>query len=95
MVTFLILTHWHWWGVAALLIVGELLAPCLYFMAWSLAAAIVGLVVRFLPGMPGLWQIGLFILMSIILLSTAYVIRSKRAAAEQQKTMANHSGPKP
>ena len=55
MVTYLVLNHWHWWGLAALLIVGELLAPCVYFIAWSLAAAVIGLLVRFLPGMPGLW----------------------------------------
>lgn len=77
MVTYLVLSHWHWWGLAALLIVGELLAPCVYFMAWSLAAAVMGLLVRFLPGMPGLWQIGLFIVLSIILLSLAHHFRSK------------------
>ena len=85
MVTYLILTHWHWWGLAALLIVGELLAPCLYFLAWSVAAAVVGLVARLLPGMPGVWQIGLFVLLSVILLSLAHRIRRKRTAGVDAK----------
>lgn len=79
MVTTLFLTHWHWWGLAGLFILAEILAPCVYFMAWALAAAIVGLVVRVLPGMPGLWQLGLFFILATIFLAFAYFKRRKLA----------------
>ena len=78
MVTYLFITYWHWWGLAALLIVAELLSPCVYFLAWAVAAGIVGLIARYLPGMPGVWQIGSFIILAIISLSLAYYVRRKR-----------------
>lgn len=79
MVSYLMITHWHWWGLAALLIVAELLSPCLYFMAIAIAAALAGLIVRMAPGMPGLWQVGLFIVLSAFTLSLAYYYRNKGA----------------
>ena len=81
MVTYLTITHWHWWGLAGLLIIGELLAPCYYFMAVGTAAGLTGLVVRHLPGMPGLWQIGLFVLLSIITLLTAHRLKRRKQSA--------------
>lgn len=63
---FYILNHWHWWALGALFVIGELLAPCVYFMAIGIAAALVGLVTRFVPEMPGLWQLGLFVVLTLI-----------------------------
>lgn len=77
MVIFLHITYWHWWGLAALLIIGELLSPCVYFLAWGVAAAVTGLVTRLVPGMPGEWQVGLFIVLSAITLSFAYYVRHR------------------
>jgi membrane protein implicated in regulation of membrane protease activity len=85
MVTVFFITHWHWWGLAGLFILGELLAPCIYFMAWGVAAAITGLAVRLLPGMPGPWQLGIFAILSIITLSLAYWLRHKSSDAEADR----------
>ena len=78
---FYILNHWHWWALAALLVIGEILAPCAYFLAMGIAALLVGLVVRFMPGMPGLWQLGLFITFAAIGLGIAQWLRKTKASA--------------
>jgi membrane protein implicated in regulation of membrane protease activity len=75
-----ILNHWHWWALAALLVVGEILAPCVYYLALGIAAALVGLVVRFLPGMGGQWQLGLFVVLAIIALLVAQRVRQRRTS---------------
>lgn len=65
---FYILNHWHWWALAVLFVIGELLAPCVYFLAIGIAAMLTGLVVRLMPQLDGLWQLGLFI--ALVLIST-------------------------
>lgn len=91
MATYLMITHWHWWGLAALLILSELLAPCFYFLAWALAAAILGLMVRFVPELPGLWQLAIFIVLSATCLLLARYIKTKRQqASETPRADADH-----
>jgi membrane protein implicated in regulation of membrane protease activity len=85
---FYILNHWHWWALASLLIIGELLAPCLY-MAMGIAAMLVGLVVRFMPDLGGQWQLGLFIVLCLISTGIARNIRSKRAKRSPEKDTEN------
>ena len=62
--------------IAALLIVGELLAPCAYFMALSVSSAIVGLIWMLLPGLAVELQLGLFAILSALTLGMAYWWRS-------------------
>lgn len=69
---FSVLNPWHWWMLAALLLVGELLAPCAYFMALSISSAIVGLVWKLSPGLAVEWQLGLFAVLSLITLGFAH-----------------------
>lgn len=78
MEAFYILNHWHWWALATLLVVGEILGPCVYFLALGIAAAVVGLVVRFMPELSGLWQLGLFIVLAAIALALARRVRQQR-----------------
>lgn len=78
MEVFYILNHWHWWALAALLLLGELLGPCLYFLAIGLAALVTGLVVRFMPELSGLIQLGLFIVLCAVTLGIAHNMRHKR-----------------
>ena len=84
---FYILNHWHWWALAALLIIGELLAPCLYFMAMGIAAMLVGLVVRFMPDLSGQWQLGLFIVLCLICTGIARSVRNKRGESPPPKNI--------
>ena len=80
---FYILNHWHWWALGALFVLGELITPCVYFMAIGIAAALVGLVARFAPEMPGLWQLGLFIGLVLIFTLIARSIRSRKKTADE------------
>lgn len=77
---FYILNHWHWWALGALFVLGELLAPCIYFLAIGIASVLVGLVARFVPDMPGLWQLALFVGLMLITTSIARKMRNKQDA---------------
>jgi membrane protein implicated in regulation of membrane protease activity len=77
---FYILNHWHWWALGALFVLGELITPCVYFLAVGLAAVLTGLVTRFMPDMPGLWQLGLFIVLMLISTGIARSMRNKRSS---------------
>lgn len=58
-------THYLWWIVALLLIVGELMAPG-YFLLWiGLAAAVMGALLWTFPGMGLLLQAVLFALLAL------------------------------
>ncbi len=76
---FYILNHWHWWALGALFVLGELITPCVYFVAIGIAAVLVGLVTRFMPEMTGVWQLGLFIGLTLINTGIARSIRKKRS----------------
>ena len=80
MEVFYILNHWHWWALGALFVLGELITPCVYFMAIGIAAVVVGLVTRFVPDMPGLWQLGLFVSLMLVTTLIARNIRHKQVA---------------
>ncbi len=75
---FYILNHWHWWTLGALFMLGELVTPCVYFVAIGIAAVLVGLMTRFMPEMAGVWQLGLFIGLTLISTGIAHAIRKKR-----------------
>jgi len=77
---FYILNHWHWWALGALFVLGELLAPCVYFVAIGIAAVLVGLVTLFAPYIPGLWQLALFVGLTLIGTGIARSVRNKRGA---------------
>jgi membrane protein implicated in regulation of membrane protease activity len=53
------LHFWHWWILAALLAAVEAVAPGIFFIWFSAAAAIVGLAALILPGMG--WEIQVFL----------------------------------
>lgn len=78
---FYILNHWHWWALATLFVIGELLGPCAYFMAIGIAALLTGLVVRLMPELGGLWQLGLFIVLCLISTAIAHNVRKNRTTS--------------
>ncbi len=61
-----ILNHWHWWALATLLMVAELLTASRWFLALAIAAGITGLVARFAPSLSGLVQLGLFLALAAV-----------------------------
>lgn len=66
METYLLVNHWHWWGLGGLWLLGEFLAPNGKFLAIGIAAVITGLLLRLMPGLAGTWQLGVFATLTAI-----------------------------
>jgi len=59
------LTFWHWFILAALLLVGEILTPSTYLVWPSSAAGFVGVLLFLVPEIPWQFQVTIFALASI------------------------------
>ncbi len=60
------LVFWHWWIVAGVLLIIEMLAPTAFFLWLAIAAAITGLLTLIVPGMGAEWQLILFAVLSVL-----------------------------
>lgn len=60
------IVFWHWWIAAGLLLIIELSVPTFFFMWMGIAAALVGLMLLVMPGMPLELQLVLFVVLSLI-----------------------------
>lgn len=60
------LAHWHWWILAAVLIILEVFAPGAFFLWLGLAAAAVGGIVYLVPDMSWEFQVLSFSVLSVI-----------------------------
>lgn len=60
------LDFWHWWILAAALIILEVFAPGAFFLWLGIAAAIVGAVVYLMPEMSWEYQVLIFSVLSVI-----------------------------
>ncbi len=60
------LVYWHWWIIALVLLILEILVPAIFFVWLSLAAAAVGILMLIWPGLN--WEIQLtgFSLLSLV-----------------------------
>lgn len=68
--------YWHWWILAGILLLIEIMAPSFFFLWLSIAAAITGLVML---GMPELdWQYQLMIFSGLSVVSIALFRRYQR-----------------
>jgi len=60
------IVFWHWWIVAGILLIIELTVPTFFFMWMGIAAALVGLMLLVIPGMPLELQLVMFVVLSLI-----------------------------
>jgi membrane protein implicated in regulation of membrane protease activity len=60
------LGHWHWWILAAALIILEVFAPGAFFLWLGIAAASVGGIVYLFPDMGWEYQVLLFSVLAVI-----------------------------
>ena len=67
----LALEFWHWFALAGIMLLFEMLIPGIFFMFVAAGAAAVGVVLLVAPSMPLTWQL-IFIAVAIV---TAYVGR--------------------
>ena len=70
------LTYWHWFILAAILIILEVFAPGAFMLWIGIAAGVVGTVLYFVPGMTWEYQ---FILFSLAAVGSIVAWRSYRA----------------
>lgn len=64
------IVFWHWWILAALLLIGEMATWTVYFFWMAFAAAITGLVKFFAPNLQWEWQ---FLIFAILCIASLYV----------------------
>ena len=75
-----ILSPWHWWALASLLLLAELLAPGAWYLALSVSALATGMVGWMRPDLGGLVQLGIFIALSAITLpGFQFLLRRRRS----------------
>lgn len=60
------LGYWHWWILAAVLIILEVFAPGAFFLWLGLAAGVVGGIAYLIPGMGWEYQVLAFSVLSVI-----------------------------
>lgn len=79
MLPFESIEYWHWWVVAAVLILLEFATPGLFFLCLGVAAGVAGLILLFMP-LSILYQLALFaVLAALAILIWRFYLR--RAAA--------------
>lgn len=60
------LVFWHWWALAVVLLIVELLAPGMFFLWMGESAFIVGGILWFFPTMKVEYQVILFSILSVV-----------------------------
>lgn len=68
--------YWHWWILAGILLLIEMLAPSFFFLWLSIAAAITGLVLLAVPELG--WQYQLMVFSGLSVVSIALFRRYQR-----------------
>lgn len=60
------LQYWHWWVLAIVCLILEIFAPGAIFIWFSAAAALLGILLIFLPDLSWQWQITIFGALSVL-----------------------------
>lgn len=60
------LLFWHWWILAGILMVLEIVAPGVFLLWLGIAAAVTGLVAYVVPGLAWQWEALIFAVLSIL-----------------------------
>lgn len=60
------ITYWHWWILAAALIILEVFAPGAFFLWLGIAAGVVGGLIYLLPSLNWEYQVLLFSVLSVV-----------------------------
>jgi membrane protein implicated in regulation of membrane protease activity len=85
------LLFWHWWILAGVLMVLEIVAPGVFLLWLGIAAAITGLIAYVAPGISWQWEGLIFAILSIIIVWgwRAYL---RRHPTETELPMLNRRG---
>lgn len=83
-VSFFELLYWHWFVLAALLGVIEILAPGVFFLWLAVSAAFTGILLLIIPGMGEATQIIVFSILSVSLIYFAWKYLKKAVLTSDQ-----------
>jgi inner membrane protein len=81
------LTYWHWFILAAILIILEMFAPGAFLLWIGIAASVVGAVLYFVPGMSWEFQFILFSLAAVGSILAWRGYRSKHPVTTDEPTL--------
>lgn len=81
------LTYWHWFILAAILIIAEVFAPGAFMLWIGIAAGVVGVVLYVAPAMPWEYQFILFSLAAVGSILGWRVYRQKHPATAGDPTL--------
>lgn len=60
------IVYWHWWILAAVLLVIELMVPAAFIVWVAISATVMGLLMLVVPDMVWQWQLFLFAILSVV-----------------------------
>ncbi len=83
---------WHWWVLASALLLLETVTGTFYLLWVSFAAAVVGVVLLVVPGMPWEWQLLLFAVLSVASVLLWHRWRGKRPEPPTDQPALNRRG---
>lgn len=78
---------WHWWIVAGVLLILELMLPSFFFLWLGIAAAATGFLLLVLPSMSLIWQLVVFAIASVIAVLAWRKVRESRPAESDQPNL--------
>jgi len=81
------IVFWHWWIIAGLLLILELILPSFFFLWLGIAAAATGFVLLVLPSMPMEWQLVIFSVASVIAVLAWRKYRETRPVESDQPNL--------
>jgi hypothetical protein len=85
------LLFWHWWILAAILMVLEIVVPGVFLLWLGIAAAITGLIAYAVPGLAWQWEGLIFAVLSIVIV-WAWRAYLKRHPTETELPTLNRRG---
>jgi len=81
------IVFWHWWIIAGLLLILELILPSFFFLWLGIAAAATGFVLLVLPSMPMEMQLVIFSVASVIAVLAWRKYRETRPVESDQPNL--------
>jgi len=79
--------YWHWWILAGVMLLIEVMAPSFYFLWLALAAAAVGFVMLLIPGLDWQYQIIIFSGLSVTSIALFRKYQSRNPAISDQPAL--------
>jgi len=61
-----VISHWHWWILAVVLVILEVFAPGAFFLWLGISAGVVGTLVFLIPAVDWEYQVLMFSLLSVV-----------------------------